>query len=91
MRMHHIGNVSLGAISLPISRADWKGLQGESSATLTDTPWTNYNWIGYTQTVDLSQLHAYMQIFRNNDASHRQSRQGEFPSREHKAKYRVAP
>jgi hypothetical protein len=52
--------------SSPISESDWKGLQGDPSAVLTDTSWTDYNWIGDTQVVDLAQCHLRMQDYRDS-------------------------
>jgi len=51
--------------SNPISKVDWKGLQGDPSATLTDTPWTNYNWVGDTRDISLAQCHVHMQTYRD--------------------------
>lgn len=49
----------------PESEAAWKNRQGDPGATLTDTAWTDYNWIGDTQAVDLATANQRMQLYRN--------------------------
>ncbi|MBN3036145.1 MAG: hypothetical protein JW861_11210 [Bacteroidales bacterium] len=49
----------------PESKTDWKNRQGDPGATLTDTAWTDYNYVGDTQSVSLAQAHTYMQYYRN--------------------------
>jgi F0F1-type ATP synthase assembly protein I len=49
----------------PESKAAWKGRMGDPGATLTDTAWTTYNYVGDTSVVSLAQAHAYMQHFRD--------------------------
>jgi len=49
----------------PISKADWKALQNDSTATLTDTAWNAYNWETDTQVVSLAQARANLASYRN--------------------------
>ena len=49
----------------PEALALWKNRQGDPSATLTETDWTNYNWVGDTTSVSLAQSHVHMQTYRN--------------------------
>ncbi|WIM06096.1 MAG: protein-glutamine glutaminase family protein [Candidatus Nitricoxidivorans perseverans] len=49
----------------PESEAAWKGRQGDPGATLTDTAWTDYNWIGDNTSVSLAQAHQAMQYYRD--------------------------
>lgn len=49
----------------PESKAAWKSRQGDPNATLTDTAWTDYNWVGDTRSVSLAQAQQSMQYYRN--------------------------
>jgi hypothetical protein len=49
----------------PESKAAWKGRQGNPNATLTDTPWTAYQWESDTRSISLAQAHQYMQDYRD--------------------------
>jgi hypothetical protein len=49
----------------PESEADWKNRQGDPGATLTDTAWTAYNYVGDTRAVSLAQAHQDMQDYRD--------------------------
>jgi hypothetical protein len=53
----------------PLSEAAWKNLQRDSGATLDDTAWTDYNWIGDLSSVSLTQASQYMQDYRDQLAT----------------------
>jgi len=49
----------------PESMADWKNRQGDPLASLTETAWSDYNWVGDSNPVSLAQAHQDMQYYRN--------------------------
>jgi Glutaminase len=49
----------------PESKAAWKSRQGDPGATLTDTAWTDYNYVGDTNVVSLAQAYVAMQHYRD--------------------------
>jgi hypothetical protein len=53
----------------PLSEAAWKNLQRDSGATLDDTAWIDYNWIGDLSSVSLAQASQHMQNYRDQLAT----------------------
>lgn len=49
----------------PESMADWKSRQGDPGASLTETDWSDYNFVGDNSSVSLAQAHQSMQYYRN--------------------------